>query len=277
MAQSSGTNGRGRTFQFRRVLAATAAVAAAVAWSGGAAAAAGPAATTDSSQLPQGDEPVNLDPANFTVDIDNPYWPMKPGTRWTYRGTEGGHKVEDVVIATTKTRKIANGVTARVMRDSVYQDGQVVEDTFDWYAQDEQGNVWYLGEDTAELKNGKVTNTGGSFEAGVDGALPGIIMPGNPQPGMKYRQEYYKGHAEDNGEVLSTTETARLPAGHFTDMLLTKDTIAHDTNALEYKLYAKGVGPVLSMGVTGGGRQALVKVDQAPPNAGTGPRGKPNT
>jgi hypothetical protein len=231
---------------------------------------------TSSVDLPQNDEPVSLDPANFSADIDNPYWPMKPGTRWIYRGTEGNRPIKEVVVATTKTRKIANGITARVMRDTAYRDGKLVEDTFDWYAQDQDGNVWYLGEDTAEFKNGKVANTGGSFEAGVDGALPGIIMPGDPRPGMKYRQEYYKGEAEDNGEVLSTSETAKLPAGHFVNMLLTKDTVAHDSNSLEYKFYARDVGPVLSLGVTGGGRQALVKLDQAPPTAGTGPRGKPN-
>jgi hypothetical protein len=257
------------------VTAAAAAVAVAVVWSGGVAAAA-PTAATDSSQLPQGDEPVNLDPANFTVDIDNPYWPMKPGTRWTYRGTEGNRPIKEVVVATNKTKKIANGITARVMRDTAYRGGELIEDTFDWYAQDKDGNVWYLGEDTAEFKDGKVSNTGGSFEAGVDGALPGIIMPGNPQPGMKYRQEYYKGEAEDNGEVLSNSETTTLPAGHFANMVLTKDTITNDAKALEYKLYAPGVGLVLSMGIPGGGRQPLVKVDQAPPGAGTGPRGKPN-
>ena len=221
---------------------------------------------------------MNLEPATFTTDIDNPYWPMKPGTRWTYREVdEEGKELEVVVVVTSETKKIANGITARVVRDTVTQDGQLIEDTFDWYAQDDDGNVWYLGEDTAEFENGEIVTRSGSFEAGVDGALPGIIMPADPEPGMKYRQEYYKGEAEDNGEILSTDEMAEVPYGQFDDVVLTKDTIAIEPDVLEYKLYAKGVGPVLVFGVSGGGGQEqLVEVDQAPEGAGTGPLGSPN-
>ena len=235
-------------------------------------------ATEAQADLPQGDDPVDLDPATFTADIDNPYWPMAPRTRWTYREVdEEGAEVKVVVIVTTQTKKIANGITARVVRDTVTEDGALIEDTFDWYAQDDAGNVWYLGEDTAEFEGGKITTKEGSFEAGVDGALPGIIMPGDPQPGMTYRQEYYKGHAEDNGEVLSMEEMAEVPFGHFKDALLTKDTVGLEPDVLEYKLYAKGVGPVLTLGVSGGaGREELVTKDQAPADAGTGPLGSPN-
>ncbi len=231
-----------------------------------------------SAGLPQGDESVDLDPADFTTDIDNPYWPMEPGTRWTYREIdEEGKKLEVVVVVTTETKKIANGVTARVVRDTVTEDGDLVEDTNDWYAQDGGGNVWYLGEDTAEFENGKITTRSGSFEAGVDGALPGIILPADPKPGMAYRQEYYKGEAEDNGEVLSTEEMAEVPYGQFDRALLIKDTITIEPDVLEYKLYAEGVGPVLILGVSGGGgREELVTVDQASATAGTGPLGSPN-
>lgn len=236
------------------------------------------AATTAKADLPQGDDPVDLDPARFTTDIDNPYWPMKPGTRWTYRETDGEGAVQKVVVVVTRqTKEIANGVTARVVRDTVTLDGELVEDTRDWYAQDDQGNIWYLGEDTAEFEGGKLTTKEGSFEAGVDGALPGIIMPADPEPGLKYRQEYYKGEAEDNGEVLSTHEMAEVPFGLYKDVLLTKDTITIEPDVLEYKLYAKGVGPVLVFGVSGGaGKEELVRVDQAPASAGTGPLGDPN-
>lgn len=142
------------------------------------------------------------------------------------------------------------------------EDGELIEDTFDWYSQDADGNVWYLGEDTAEFEDGKVTTRAGSFEAGVDGALPGIIMPATPTPGMRYRQEYYEGEAEDNGEVLSLREQAEVPAGHYQDVLLTKDTITIERDVLEYKLYAPDVGPVLVFGVSGGGgREELVKVE----------------
>jgi hypothetical protein len=150
--------------------------------------------------LPQSDEPVELDPAGHTPDVTNPWFPLEPGTRWTYlETTEDGANVRVVVTATAATRRIANGVTARVVRDTVTMNGEIVEDTLDWYAQDAAGNVWYLGEDTAEFENGKITTREGSFEAGVDGAQAGVIMPADPQVGMTYRQEYYEGAAEDRG------------------------------------------------------------------------------
>jgi hypothetical protein len=214
--------------------------------------------------LPQGSEPVNLDPKNFTTKIDNPYWPMVPGARWTYRETDQeGAEQSVLVTVSNQTKKIANGITARIVRDTVTEDGEIIEDTFDWYAQDEEGNIWYLGEDTAEFENGKLKTKAGSFEAGVDGAQPGIIMPGDPQAGMKYRQEYYKGEAEDNGEVLSTQEMAEVPYGRYDHALLTKDTTPVEPNVLEYKLYAKGVGPVLTLGVSGGpgSREELIRVE----------------
>ena len=230
--------------------------------------------------LPQGGEPVDLDPAAFTTEIDNRYWPMAPGTRWTYREIdEEGKVVQVVVTVSSETKRIANGITARIVRDTVTEDGELIEDTFDWYAQDDQGNVWYLGEETAEFEDGEVTTTAGSFEAGVDGALPGIIMPADPVDGLRYRQEYYEGEAEDNGEVLSTEEQAEVPAGHYPHALLTKDTVGLEPDVLEYKLYAPGVGPVLTLGVSGGGgREELVRVEQvgeeAARAAGTTPLGQ---
>jgi hypothetical protein len=230
--------------------------------------------------LPQGADPVNLDPKTFTTRIDNPYWPMDPGTRWTYRETDQeGARMEVVVTVSDQTERIANGVTARIVRDTVTEDGEIVEDTFDWYAQDKGGNIWYLGENTAEFEKGKLVTKEGSFEAGVDGALPGIIMPSDPKDGMQYRQEYYKGKAEDNGEVLSTDEMAQSPFGHFDNALLTKDTISIEPNVLEYKLYAKGIGPVLTLGVSGGpgSREELIDLDTASQKetaeAGTTPLG----
>jgi hypothetical protein len=231
-------------------------------------------------QLPQGSEPVELDPASFTADVDNRYWPMKPGTRWTYREVdEEGKEVIVVVTATSETKEIANGITARVVRDTVTEEGEVIEDTFDWYAQDADGNVWYLGEDTAEFENGKVKTKKGSWEAGVDSALPGVVIPAQPVDDMKYRQEYYAGEAEDNGEVLAVGEQVEVPAGHYADALLTKDTTALEPDVVEYKLYAPDVGPVLALGISGGGgREELVKVEQvsmqAARAAGTAPLGE---
>jgi hypothetical protein len=205
---------------------------------------------------------------------------MAPGAQWTYREVdEEGNELKVVVTVTTETKEIANGVTARVVRDTVTQDGALIEDTFDWYAQDADGTIWYLGEDTAEFENGEITSTAGSFEAGVDGALPGIIMPADPQDGLQYRQEYYKGEAEDNGEVLSTEEQAEVPLDHFEDALLTKDTITIEPDVLEYKLYAPGVGPILVLGVSGGGgREELVAFEpvsnELAKAAGTTPLGE---
>jgi hypothetical protein len=168
-------------------------------------------------------------------------------------------------------------VTARVVRDSVFRGDEVVEDTFDWYAQDAAGAVWYLGEDTAEFENGEIASREGSFEAGVDGALPGIVVPAEPEPGMRYRQEYYAGEAEDNGEVLSIDAMADAPVGHFTDVLLTWDTITIEPEVAELKFYAPGVGPVLVLGVAGGpaAREELIEMDTVPDGTGTGPLGTP--
>jgi len=156
---------------------------------------------------------------------------------------------------------IANGITARVVHDVVSENGEPVEKTFDWYAQDTAGNVWYLGEDTKEYENGHVVSTHGSFEAGVDGAQPGVVMPGSPQVGMTYRQEYYAGQAEDQATVLSLDEQAGVPFGHFADVLMTKEINPLEPRHGEYKFYARGIGPVLGLTASGGtDRVALINV-----------------
>jgi hypothetical protein len=228
--------------------------------------------------LPIGADQVNLDPADFSADVTNPFWPMKPGTRWTYHNVENGQPPQDIeVVATTATKKLANGVTARAVRDTARVKGQISEDTVDWYAQDAKGNVWYMGENTAEFKNGKIDTREGSWEAGKDGAMPGIMLPAQPQDGQKYRQEYKKGEAEDNGEVIATKDLVEVKAGRYKDALVTMDTSTVETTAVEYKFYAPGVGPLLALDVSGGAaREELVKIDKAAPKDGTGPVGKPN-
>ena len=151
------------------------------------------------------------------------------------------------------------------MRDTVTECGVIIEDTFDWYSQDNEGNIWYLGENTAEFENGKLTTRADSFEGGIDGAQPGIIMPADPRDGMQYCQEYYKGKAEGNGEVLSTDEMVQVPVGQYEKALLTKETITIEPNVQEYKLYARGVGLVLALGVSGGpgSREELINLDTA--------------
>jgi hypothetical protein len=216
------------------------------------------------ADLPQGSEPVKLDPADFTTRIDNPYWPMAPGDKWVYRETDSGTEQRVEVTVTNQTKQIANGIEARVVHDVVTEDGQLVEVTDDWYAQDKAGNVWYLGEDTAEYENGKVTTRSGSFEAGVDGAQAGVIMPADPKDSMAYRQEYYKGEAEDKAEVLSTDEQVEIPFGYFQGVLMTKDLVPLEPKVSEYKLYARDIGPVLTVKTSGGsGREELISFSQA--------------
>ncbi len=212
-----------------------------------------------SSELPQGSEHVELDPAEFTTEIDNPYWPMPVGSRWVYREEEDGEILRVVVTVTDRTIEIANGVEARVVRDVVSEGGEPVEVTDDWYAQDAEGSIWYLGEDTAEYENGKVASRAGSFEAGVDGAEPGVILPADPEDGMTYRQEYYAGEAEDEGEIIGTEEQVEVPTGHYADVLMTKDLNPLEPKVQELKFYAEGVGPVLTLNISGGsGREELV-------------------
>ncbi len=202
--------------------------------------------------LPQGSEPVTLDPADFVSQIDNEYWPMAPGTRWRYRESDPrGNAVKVRVVVTDRTRQI-EGIDATVVHDVVSDHGELIENTFDWYAQDVCGNVWYMGEKTKEYEDGQVVSTEGSWEAGVDGAYAGIAMPGDPQVGLAYQQEYYAGEAKDAAEVLSLVEKAQVPAGRFDDVLLTKDFTPLHPKILEYKMYAPGVGPVLVVGVSGG-------------------------
>ena len=158
------------------------------------------------------------------------------------------------MTVTPKTKRIANGVTARVIHDVVTEDGKFVEVTDDWYAQDTCGNVWYLGEATKEYENGKVISTAGSFEAGVDGAQAGVIMPAKPRAGLEYRQEYYRGEAEDEAAIVSLKEQAEVPFGHFGKgkVVMTRDLNPLEPKILEFKFYARGIGPVLAIGVSGG-------------------------
>ena len=240
-----------------------------------------PAPASDPSALPTGGQKVELDPADFRASSDHPYFPITPGQRWTYRELDAdGAVVQVVVTVSSETKLLANGVEAAIVRDTVTEDGVVIEDTKDWFAQDADGNVWYLGEDTAEFEDGELSSHAGAFEAGVDGAEPGIIMPADPAIGMSYRQEYYAGEAEDNGAVLALDQQVEVPAGHYDDVLLTADTIALEPDILEFKLYAPGVGLTLALDISGGvGREELVSmetVDDATARAaGTTPLGAP--
>ena len=213
---------------------------------------------SSSSSLPVGTKQVKLDPADFTTKIDNPYWPLAPGSHWVYREVEDGQVHRDDVTVTSRTKTLG-GIEARVVHDRVSQKGETLEDTDDFYAQDSKGNLWYLGEDTAEYENGKLKTKEGSWAYGVDGAQPGVIVPANPKQGMKYREEYYAGHAEDAAEILNVDSQVQVPFGRYHGALLTRNYSAIEPAVEEMKLYAKGVGPVMELLVSGGsGRTELL-------------------
>jgi len=194
---------------------------------------------------------TSIDPANFVSTIDNPYFPLVPGTAFHYQGTKDGTKQTDDMVVTGQTKQIL-GVPATVVEDTVSEKGKAVERTFDWYAQDKQGNVWYMGEDALELRNGKLVPASDSWESGVKGALPGIIMPGNPQPGAVYRQEYFPaGGALDQARVIRTDASASVPAGTFKPVLATEEFSPVEPQ-FERKYYAAGVGEVEEKVVAGG-------------------------
>ena len=204
-----------------------------------------------------------IDPADFVEGIDNPFMPLEPGTTLVYEGESEDEKETDTVFVTNRTKEIL-GITATVVRDVVSVEGEIAEKTFDWYAQDRYGNVWYLGEDSKEYENGKPVSSEGSWEAGVDGAQPGILMLGEPQVGDRYRQEYYKGEAEDFGQVLRLGESVEVPYGSYDNVLVTKDWTPLEPKVLENKYYARGVGVVFERSVKGPKEELkLVEVKQS--------------
>ena len=200
---------------------------------------------------PSRDYNPEIDPANFVEAIDNPYFPLIPGSTWAYEGEtdEGRERIEVEVL--DETREVM-GITATVVRDQVFLEGDLIEDTFDWYAQDSEGNVWYLGEETEEIEDGEVVSTEGSWEAGVDGALPGIVMPAEPEVGVPYYQEFYEGEAEDYGTVLAVGESVDVEFGSFEDCLRTEDINPFEPDVVEHKTYCPDVGFVLEVKVEGG-------------------------
>lgn len=209
-------------------------------------------------------EPV-IDPDDFVEVIDNPYMPLTPGSVRTYVGSSDGVQEQEEYVVTFDTKEIM-GVTTTVVHDSVYLKGVMVEDTFDWFAQDVGGNVWYFGEDSRDIEHGKVVSREGSWEAGVDGAQPGIVMPADPRVGDLYRQEFFEGEAEDTAEVLRLHESVSVPHGSFEDVLVTEDRNPLEPGFVENKFYAPGVGVILERMVKGGeGELELTDVGEMDP------------
>jgi len=204
---------------------------------------------------------LQLDPGNFVSEVTNPYFPLPPGTTFTYRGESEGTPTRDVMTVTEDT-KVILGVTTTVVHHLSYEDGVLIEDTFDWFAQDVEGNVWYFGEDTKELDgNGNVISTEGSWEAGVNGAEPGIIMLADPKKGDKYKQEFAPDVAEDMAQVIGFEDSLCVRYGCFENVLVTKEWSPLEKGVVEYKYYAQGVGFIFGTMVKGGDEQTeLVRV-----------------
>ena len=183
-----------------------------------------------------------LAPTHVSATVDNPWFPLKPGTVLRYSGTDKGIRTTDVFTVTNKTRRVRGGL-ARIVHDRVYKHGRVVEDTLDWYAQDPSGSVWYFGEATKELDaHGKVTSREGSWADGRDGAQAGVFMPANPRVGQSFRQEYYKGHAEDHFKIVSMKN----------GVMTTHEWSPLEPKVLDKKVYERGTGTTAEASIKGG-------------------------
>lgn len=183
-------------------------------------------------------------PDHFAARIDNPFYPLPAGATWQYRGNSPDG-VEEVTVTVTPDTRPVDGVTATVVRDRSTIDGRLEEDTFDWFAQDDRGNVWYLGEDTTAYAEDGSTSTEGSWEAGVHGARGGIVMPARPSTGDRYQQEHLTGVAEDRAEIQTLDAAGKVPWGAFHHAILTRDTTPLEPDNTEHKYYVRGVGDVL--------------------------------
>lgn len=202
-----------------------------------------------------------LNPADFVAAVTNPYFPLTPGTTHHYAG-ETADGVETIVTEVLADTRTILGISATIVHDRVFLDDELIEDTFDWYAQQNNGDVWYLGEDSREIEDGEVVSTEGSWEAGVDGAKPGIIMWGDPADHLneEYKQEYYVGVAEDVAMVIGLNEDVEVPYGTFTGCLRTEDRNPLEAGAVEHKFYCAGIGLTLEGPADGSERFELTGI-----------------
>jgi hypothetical protein len=216
-----------------------------------------PAGRTDNNEYN-----LVINPSDFVAVINNPFFTLVPGSLFTYQGVTDEGIEKNIVIVTHEKKNIL-GVIATVVWDRVWSNNELIEETYDWYAQDKEGNVWYLGEDSKEYEKGKVATSKGSWEAGVDRAKPGIIMKGDPQIGDSYRQEYLKGEAEDMADVVALSESVTVPFGRFAECLKTREWSKVEPSANEYKYYCAEVGGlVLQENIENGAKVELINVQQ---------------
>ena len=191
-------------------------------------------------------------PSDFSADVTDPWFPLRPGLTYLYTGTKDGKKALDVFQVSSATKKV-DGVLTRVVNDRLFLAGALEERTTDYYAQDRCGSVWYFGEDTATLdSHGKVTDRSGSFRAGVNGAQPGVYMQARPQIGRWFRQEWYRGQAEDRYRALSTSASVTVRYGSFGHTLRTEEQTALEPGVVDNKYYVRGLGVAKELSVKGG-------------------------
>jgi hypothetical protein len=197
----------------------------------------------------------------FSAHVDNPWYPLRPGTTYVYRGMKDGKRARDVVTVTHRTR-IVGGVRCRVVHDHLLLRGRLAERTSDYFAQDGRGTVWYFGEDTAELdRGGRVISTEGTWHTGVDGARAGVFMPARPRVGERHRQEFLRGHAEDRFQVVSLRTRVVVPFGTFDHALRTREWTPLEPGVVDAKYYVRGIGEVSEQTVRGGHELArLVRI-----------------
>jgi hypothetical protein len=196
--------------------------------------------------------------SDFSPRVDNPWYPLSAGSTYVYRGVKDGHPARDVLTVTHRIKTI-DGVPCRVVEDRLYLSGYLGERTTEWYSQDKQGNVWYFGEDTAELaRDGHVTTTSGTWRAGVDGAKPGVFMFAHPAVGQAARQEFYKGQAQDQFKVLSLHAAVSVPYVSSAKAVLTREWTPLEPGVIDHKFYVRGIGTVLEQTVKGGTERAAL-------------------
>ncbi len=231
-----------------------------------------PAADTPNPESISMPEPytVTLTAADFVSVVDNQYFPLTPGTKWVYQATLKDGTIERNELEVLQEVRNVMGVQATIVHDVVLVESQLVEETYDWYAQDKDGNVWYLGEDVDNYENGVIANHEGSWEWGVNGALPGVIMWADPSAHLneEYYQEFYAGEAEDKGQVLSVTEKVTIPFGSYENVVKTYDFSTADPDLKENKFYAAEIGNIREIDLATGEEVVLIEFS---------PAGKPAT